>query len=723
MKKLIKFLLMLFSSSIALLVAAVVIIPLIVDLNDYKPEIEAAVKEKTGRTLSIIGELDLSFFPWLGVSTGKISLSNAEGFAEPIFAEIAASDIKIKLIPLLSKEVEVSTLILKGLTLNAAKNKQGISNWADLSQPTEAIASPTADDDNTTDNTDTNDETPLAALAAFAIGGIQIEQANISWNDQQAQQKINIKDLNLHIGAIQFNQAIPIKLELLVENSSPQLSEQLSLSTDLTLTENLQKIQLAQLKINSITEGKMVPNGRLELALSSNIDIDLSLEKLVLNDLNIQSTPLNISSQLTIEHFKSAPTLVGKLNISRFNPKQLMQSLKLQAPKTSDVKALQALALQLDLQGTQDSLNLTNINIQLDETAITASTKITNFSQPAIQFKLAIDNIDIDRYSPPKTATASKKVIATPATAVAASTGLIPVETLRGLNINGDLAIKKLKVSGLNMQGFALNIRAKKGILQTKQSIKTLYKGSYNGKITVNAQGKTPSISLNEHLKQVQLEPLLNALQPDAPAKIKGAANIDAQLSLRGNSIPAFKRNLNGKVKFSVNQGAVVGINIQKIIDTGKLAIDGKKMRQGYKNEQTLFSALKGSADIKKGIVHNPDLLLDSSSLDVKGAGTINLNSEALAYKIQAKLKKNPNNKKVLIKGRPIAINVKGTISKPTYNLDIMAMITDHEKKKINKAIDKALSKALGKDTSKALNKALGKDTGKAVNELFKHFF
>ena len=52
---------------VALLALALVAIWLLVDPNDYKDRIAAAVKDSTGRTLSLPGELKLSVFPWLAV--------------------------------------------------------------------------------------------------------------------------------------------------------------------------------------------------------------------------------------------------------------------------------------------------------------------------------------------------------------------------------------------------------------------------------------------------------------------------------------------------------------------------------------------------------------------------------------------------------------------------------------------------------------------------------
>ena len=45
---------------VGLIVVAVVVLPLIIDPNDYKGEIATAVQEQTGRTLEIEGDISLS---------------------------------------------------------------------------------------------------------------------------------------------------------------------------------------------------------------------------------------------------------------------------------------------------------------------------------------------------------------------------------------------------------------------------------------------------------------------------------------------------------------------------------------------------------------------------------------------------------------------------------------------------------------------------------------
>ena len=136
-----------------LLVITIFTLPFFVDPNSFKPEIAAAVKDKTGRDLTVTGELKLSIFPWLGITSGPMVLGNASGFQEHPFASLEESDIKVKLLPLLAKKIEISRIVVKGLVLNLEKNPQGISNWADLttSDTTKATPSVTANNNDKQD--------------------------------------------------------------------------------------------------------------------------------------------------------------------------------------------------------------------------------------------------------------------------------------------------------------------------------------------------------------------------------------------------------------------------------------------------------------------------------------------------------------------------------------------------------------------------------------------
>ncbi len=711
MGKLTKALLIFISSVLILILAAVIIIPLVVDLNDYKLEIAAAVKDKTGRTLTIDGDLHVSVFPWLGISTGKISLSNAAGFSSSHFASIGESDIKVKLMPLFSKKVEVRTVVLKGLELHLAINKQGVSNWDDLAKPQD-------DKEQQEDITiDKEGDSTTSYINSFTLGGLVLENSQVSWNDQQSGQNIVVKNFNLESGAIAFNQPIALELSFLLENAEPAVTEKLALSTNLTIDETFKKIQLGSFKLDSVTKGKSIPGGIFDAQLLSEIFLDLELQTLALNKLQLNTNTIDLMGTINASQLDTDIQYTGAIQIKTFNPKELLQKMQMDVPETTDQQVLNKLAISFDMQGTKDSIALDALKITLDDTQISGYTHIMHFKNPAITFNIHIDDIDVDRYSAPKKETVQKTPASAPAEAINTVTTLIPVETIRALNLSGDLSIAKLKVAQLKMADVSLNLQAKQGILRTKHTIKQLYKGSYKGQISINAKSKTPTLAFNEKISNVLIEPLLKNLQPGADVKLTGVANISAKLNARGNSIDAIKSTLGGSLSFALYKGTVRDFNLQKIIDLGRLAIKGKEMKKNYANEQTVFSLIQGTATVKQGIINNPDFLAESSTVEIKGGGTANLVTDELKYRVVAKMKKSANKNLNKAANRPVAIKVGGTLSEPSYTVDLTAiesMLTKKEKQKVDKFINKR---------EKDIDKALGEGTGKAVNKLLRSFF
>jgi len=68
-----KILLKLLGAAIALVLIAILVILFVVDPNDYKEQIAGLVENVTGRTLTIEGDIKLTFYPWLGRETSAFA--------------------------------------------------------------------------------------------------------------------------------------------------------------------------------------------------------------------------------------------------------------------------------------------------------------------------------------------------------------------------------------------------------------------------------------------------------------------------------------------------------------------------------------------------------------------------------------------------------------------------------------------------------------------------
>ena len=207
MLKPVKIILSVIAGLLLLIVMSLFLAYFFIDPNNYKPEIAAVVKEKTGKDLNLIGELKLSVFPWLGISTGPITLSNTTGFQDQDFATLAGSEIKLNLLPLLSQKIDVSRIVLKDLVINLEKNTQGVNSWDSLAP----VKTPVSASIN-------NNEEQLAvdSLAVLAVGGITIENAQINWRDQTTAKQLFFKDINATADSFSFDKPVALQLSGLI---------------------------------------------------------------------------------------------------------------------------------------------------------------------------------------------------------------------------------------------------------------------------------------------------------------------------------------------------------------------------------------------------------------------------------------------------------------------------------------------------------------------------
>ena len=598
-------LLKVFGGLVLLLLAAIIVVPLVVDPNDYREEIQAVVKEKTGRDLSINGDLSLSIFPWIGIGINDVSLSNAAGFKADHFADIKEASVKVKLLPLLSRKVEVSTVVLNGLYLNLAKDRTGKTNWDDM-------ASSSVDSSEKSSDIDA-DEASGAALGAIVVGGLQIVDANITWNDASKGEQYHLADLDLTTDALSIGSPMGIDLAFTVDSSKPKATVRMKLNGDLLINSALNKFDFQGLTLAIDAAGEPVPNGAMRVDIASH--------------------------------------------------------------------------LIADLEG-QGSLTLNPVTIKFDESTLSGNASVNNFNKPAVIFDLAIDTINVDHYLPKTAANDSNGKSGSGASVPPpAAAALIPVQTIRDLNINGLFKVQSLLVNGLAAQEASVKVVAKNGVLNSEQSVKKFYNGSYAGKTTVDARQNTPRISLKEQVSGVNIEPLMVDLMGES--NISGVANIKAALTTRGNTVPAFKSALNGTAEFSFEDGTLKGIDIAALIKQGEAVFKGDVSALAVQGTgETAFANMSGTAQITNGLVKNQDLLLASPLINIKGKGTAHLVSEKLDYQLTLQRTKALSEAEQAdakdLKNILIPVNVSGTFAEPSIQLDAKAIVLATQKEKVD---------------------------------------
>ena len=715
MSKPIKILLSILAVIILSIVIATFTLPFFINPNNFKPEVIAAVKNNTGRDLTLTGDIKISLFPWTGVSTGKMTLSNAIGFQEKTFASLEESAIKINLLPLFLNKIEIDQVIIKGLNLNLEKNSQGINNWDDLTRSNITNIKPLSPIASNNKPAATNN-----GLTLLAINGVAIENAVINWKNQRSGKILLIKDININSNKFAYDEAVTVDLSLMAMSPETNWTELIKLRTGLTVNQALTSLALdhCDLQLKTIIKANTNEDKSILAALTiNNVAMDRTKQSLNVSGLKLTSQDMSLSAEIAGNTNNSKSSFQGPITIAPFNLRNVLNQLDIKVPGLQDGKTLSKAAATFNLLVTDNAVDLQNMTLTLDDTQIKGSTTITDFSKPAITFNLASNNMDLDPYLAP---IADKKSgpINSPAIILALGTSTLPVKLLKKLIINGQLSLERLKVNAMTMQDVQLNLDVKEGLINAQQSAKGFYAGSYNGVFSVDMRNNKPILSINEKILHVQIEPLLNDF--NGATKLRGLLDLSTQLEGQGNNAKELKSSLKGNLSFLLTDCVIKGFNLQKIIDDAKTLIKEPTLPADNKNDQMLFSKLSGTATINNGLVQNNDLIGIASKMHLNGKGTADLNSEKLDYKLNAryiKTKATTTEPEQLI-DTPINVNIAGTFAKPTYTVDLAAILSDKNKAKIDQFIDKNHNKI--NEIVHKIDKKIGPGLGNLLKGLFK---
>ena len=766
---------------VILFIAALVLTKLYSD--DIRAFAEQKVEEQTGRTLSISGDIGISLFPWVGVQLGAIELGNAPGFGPEPFASIQRADVRLKLMPLLHKQVEADTIVLDGLQLSLGRNAEGVSNWDDLAgtpAPTEVKQPAESKPEAKTQPKAGQDLGEV--LAALNIGGVAISNASVVWDDRQAGQRVAISEFDLTLGALQLNQPFPLELSMQVDSDTPDMHGRIQLAAEVVLDLNGQIYRLNGMNLVTDLKSQLVPGGKLAAKLSSDVEANLAAQTATLSKLQLDTMGARVQAEVNAEKllempdFKGkakvgvvdgaqlntalggglplkgddlksvsldadftvslgqqtlsipkvslaalgivlngqangtriidAPSFTGHLQSNEFVPRDVAEKLAVALPEMADPSTLTKASLGFEFNAGLEQAGVDKLLVKFDDSQLQGQATVKNFAKPEIRYDLEVDAIDADRYLPPP-APEGQTQPETPAGEGGGGKGKtkLPLEQLRSLDIQGSFRLGKLKVMNLHSQQILATLTAKDGLIRVYPVGAKLYEGSYAGDLSFDVRNDVPQLGMDEKLSGVQAGPLLKDFM--GKPYVSGKANLSAKLSAAGIKPMAIRKSLNGTAAFLFENGAVDGINIAQLIRNAYAAYT-KEPAAEDEVKQTDFAELKGTVQVKNGLVSNKDLSAKSPLFRIAGSGTADLVSEKLDYLVKPTIVgslEGQGGKEITdLKGLTVPVRITGTFQKPEFGVELDKLLEEKakaalegKKQEVQQNLDKQKRKAKAK--------------------------
>jgi len=752
-------------------VAVVAYIAATFDPNDYKPRIVELVKQQTGRTLTIDGKIGLTFFPKIGAAVGKVTLSEPKGPA--VFARVEEARVAVAVWPLLSKQVVVDRVRLKGLTVDLVRFKNGRTNFDDLTGETAAPAKPGKPGE-------APGPKPAGPPLAVEVGGIDIEKADVGWRDERDGTNVRLSDLSLKTGRLASGVPGKLTLGTKIQSVQPKADLQFTLDTGYRMNFETQAVALSSLeaRVSGDAQGMSGIDARVKGAA---IDLDPKSQRVTISKLEVTAkTKDGLDARAAIPSLKlategaesqaisadiilAAPArkVTAKIRIAPLTLKGTQIQLsqvevdldvkqpdlsvqgKLATPVTLDLDRQQAqlsrIAGSLALSGTNVPPNSkalvsgaartdwgkqsasAELAVKVDDSNLDAKVAVAHWSAPAITFNLTADRLNVDRYFPPAKRAGTPgggvpgaQAPAPPAPAASGAPAEQPFDLspLKTLNATGNVRIGALQVSNVKAEQVALAIKAAGGKLEVNPITASLYQGTLAGSVAVNAHDNR--FTVKQNLAGVSVGPLVRDFADKDLVEGRGTVALD--VTTVGTTVTALKKALAGTASSALRDGTIKGIDMVGAITAAQALVGSRRATEPQPAKgggQTDFTELTASFVIRNGVAHNEDLQAKSSLVKLTGRGDIDIGEGTLDYTATPTLTSAAGRDLGQLAGVSVPVRATGPLANPRYTLDVGALAVGLAKE----AVQRELQRRLGGD------KAGGKSGGDAVGDVLKGLF
>lgn len=655
MKKLLKWILICGVIGFALLGAGVITLKVMYPPQKLKAMAVSYAKDNFHREIAF----DRVSFNLIGVTLTDFALSEAETFAQGTFVKADKLQVKVALLPLLQKKVEISTVSLDGLAVNVIKQKDGSFNFDSL-LPAETDAQAPA-----------NENTPSSSLDLdLTADNININNCAFSYKDLQTGMSAAVNKLNLKIQDFDLKNPFSLKLRFTTAYQEGALSAAVPVTVDTAV--NLANLDLQQAYVNIKAITAQYKNMRFLLKGQ--------VKNFAAPDVDLTGTLSGLNQQTFADFLPDLP---------EFSLPEITVKVKAAADLDKSTAAIQQIKLAVLNSGFTASgtagwgaadpvYNVkANLALHLDELVQMTSTVADFKPEGEITGSFTAtdkkDGKDVSGSVVLKNVSALYDVFT-----LKALNGAIKITSLDDIScpvltglFNGEKFtssfsyknIKDVLNLGLNLDLSKLTLAQFPGTDEEQASEQS----------SAPAQAAPAAQDGSQTLMNIKANVKIGTIK--VPYFTAEGFNINADLT----RVSAAMDKANGQVAFTLQPGAITDLDslvkdtkIVKILllpitlvnKVGKaLNVEIFPAENAAKKGQITFSVAEGKYTFVNGVMNVDKTSLVSKLTNVNGSGTVNFPKNDINMKVSAT---------VLTSQTPIVMKITGTLDNPKGKLDVL---------------------------------------------------
>ncbi len=679
---------------VGLLIVAMLVIPLVVDVDKYRPQIIKAANEQLNGTLEL-GKLKLSLWGRVSVQVAGLNLSDSQR-RSIVAVKDASFDIPFTSVLAGSPLI---TLHLVEPAINVTKDKDGKMNVMTLMKAQSAASTPAGGAAGTavTQPAAGSQKLELPGIAMNARFGVLIENAKITYKDEAMNLSNTIDQLNLRVKDFSLTRKTSVELwadlkttmgsDLKVEGPikfladlTPEVSggEFKSASLDANFTADDLTIEKGTLfhkkkgaAMNFKFKGKLGQDSMKldEAALhfhNAEITVSGNYLKATGADIKFGTKPITLNSWSELIPMLKEYELDGALSLDgtvKGKPEAIQYTANLGVKDLSmkgpNLKAKPVINAQIDV--ITDQIQKIYVDLKGPGNELVLNGKMVSFTKPQLTFDLkSPKGLDLDQWIEFPKETEAKAAPAASGGAAGGAKGeatasadydalvepLRKNEMMREMGVDGNVDIAMLKAKGVKIDAITAKIMMKNLVMGIPKFALKTFDGSVAGGFTTDLKPKQPQYNMNLVVSGLDIQKAVESQFQSMKNTLTGKLSCTVQGGGASfNPAPA-KQHLQMKGDFKVVNAQFKTMDIAKMANdaiSGSLSkiaskvpmLAGKKVNASS-NSGSKYDLISGNFTISNGVLDAPNFSAKAAAkagIDIRGATKMGLIDESLDAK------------------------------------------------------------------------------------------
>lgn len=632
---------------LVVILAGLTALVLLINPNDFRGYLIERVEKQSGYKLTLQDDMRWHVWPKLSIISGKMSLT-APGAEMPL---VTADNMRldVELLPLLSHQLEVKEVMLKGAVVRQTPESKAIPKILPPSTPRDIsrqVIEPK------TNNWQLN------------IAKVNISDSLIIWQMKDGEQ-LNLRDINLSLKTDEKKQ---VSLEMSTKVNRDRREITLNIAADADMKSYPYQVSGNITQLDYALSGVGIPENGIAGSLTSDFHIkNEGVRKISLNNLNLTANDSELQGNVSAEF----------ANKTRY---------------------------QVDLKGEQ-----LNLNTLLPELAAAKTTETASLSPKDNKTPSSFSLFNTAHAAPAPNATIMAKPVIT---SVTIENKEYDLTHWGDLEFTLKLALNKLLYKDLEINDFKLDALNNPNSLNVQTLTGKILQGDFSLPTVISTSIVPAHISMDITMNNIPLQPLLRAFnQPENfSGLISAKGNLEGTGYNRKAFYNYWQGTLNTSVTQFKMQGLNVPQVIQQSVAQATDKVIYPEDVESYTQADNVIAQFKLAP---KGKVTINSLDAQAEAYQIKGQGKVNLQRHDLDVMLLVNIKKGWGKENDFIRQLAkieIPLRLYGDWNAIQYELNIEKLLRDQLQQKAKQAIDNWLNKQDAESPEvKALNQLLKK--------------